>query len=75
MRDADGNLFEFCYTEGRNDVPIAVRMNGRVTGEIRPVDGGWQYSPKGQKTGGDVFKTVTELQYDLVGIEPPVKGE
>lgn len=53
---------EYLYTEGRSDVPIGVRLDDKYVGDIRPVlsngEKGWRYFPKGQKTGGDLFKTA-----------------
>lgn len=69
-RKSDNALVEFCYTEGRRDVPIPVRVEGRVTGEIRPVEGGWQYFPKGRKEGGEIFKTAGDVQRSLCEDEP-----
>jgi len=56
-----------------------VKLDGKVVGEIREVprfesvegrEGlmakkGWQYFPKGSKTGGEVFKTKGECMYSL----------
>lgn len=58
-------MIEYEYTEGGRGVPVRVRVDKRISGEIRPVDGGWQYFPKGQKTGGEVFKTMDECQKSL----------
>lgn len=62
---------EYEYNEGRNDCVIRVRLDGRVVGAIKPVSEnkakGWQYFPKGQEDGGDVFKTVAECQRSVEG--------
>lgn len=58
-------MIEYLYTEGRNDVPIKVRFNGKVTGTIKPVEGGWQYFPLHHTQGGNVYKTVDEVQKSL----------
>lgn len=59
---------EYLYTEGKigdRETPIPVRYNGKRTGTIKPVDGGWQYYPINHKQGGDVFKTISEVQRSL----------
>ncbi len=59
-------MLEYLYTEGRNDVPVPVRLEqGKVVGEIRPVNGGWQYFPRDSKHGWDVFPSLTECQRSL----------
>lgn len=45
--------------------PIKVKLSGRIVGEIRTVDDAYQYFPKGQKIGGQKFKTVQEVQNSL----------
>ena len=58
-------MIEYLYKEGEKPCskePLKVRVDGRVSGEIRKVDGGYQYFPKGSKTGGDVFATVSAVQ-------------
>lgn len=32
-----------------------VKLDGKIIGKIKDVKTGWQYFPKGQKTGGDVY--------------------
>jgi hypothetical protein len=56
---------EYQYTEGRKDVPIAVRIDGKILGDIKPVEGGWQYVPRGSKVGGDIFATISQVQRSL----------
>lgn len=56
---------QYLYTEGRNDVPIPVRLDGRVVGTIKPVPDGWQYFPLRHKQGGEVFATADECQKSL----------
>jgi len=51
---------EACETE-----PLKVRLDGRICGEIRKVEEGYQYFPKGQKEGGEVFNTVAQVQRSL----------
>lgn len=62
-------MIEYEYTEGRKDCAIRVRIDGRLTGTIKPVSvdrmRGWQYFPKGQREGGEIFLTVKECQRSL----------
>lgn len=44
---------------------IGVRLDGKLVGSIRYVNGGYQYFPLGQKRGGEVFKTLRECKYSL----------
>lgn len=68
------NGIEYAYTEGEREyrtASIPVRFTGSATivGEIRPVEGGWQYFPKGQKQGGEVFPTLRAVQADIEGVD------
>jgi len=45
--------------------PLPVLLDDKLVGEIRPVNGGWQYFPKGSKIGGDVFKRLPDCQRSL----------
>lgn len=59
---------EYLYQEGVpacEKEPLQVRLDGRIIGEIRKVEGGYQYVPKGQKTGGDILPTVNAVQRSL----------
>lgn len=51
---------------GGSDV-MRVKLDGRFVGVIRLVEGGFTYVPKGQRKGGEVFKTVREVQQDIEG--------
>ena len=51
---------ETCSTE-----PLKVMLDRKVVGEIRKVDGGYQYFPNNQPYGGDIFKTIDEVQRTL----------
>lgn len=62
-RQSGGALIEYLHTQER----WLVRVDGITTGEIRPVKGGWQYFPKGQKTGGEIFLTLGEVKHSLEG--------
>ncbi|MHC4314761.1 MAG: hypothetical protein ACYSW3_20120 [Planctomycetota bacterium] len=55
--------------------PLKVRLDKKVVGEIRKVkidkdSDGYQYFPKGQKTGGAIFNSVPEVQNSLLSIQP-----
>lgn len=59
---------EYLYKEGEeacSKEPLKVRLDGRICGEIRKVDDGYQYFSKGCKNGGEVFETITGVQRDL----------
>lgn len=63
-------IIEYLYTEGERACskgPLKVRLDGRLVGEIRKVEGGFRYFPKGagQDGGGEVFPTVTAVQKSL----------
>lgn len=61
-------MIEYQYTEGKvgdRNTPIPVRFNGNRVGTIKPVDGGWQYFPIHHKNGGEIFKTISEVQKSL----------
>lgn len=45
--------------------PMKVRLEGRICGEIRRVNGGFQYFPKGGKVGGKVFESVGKVKWSL----------
>ena len=42
-----------------------VFLDGKYVGKIRRMDGGWQYFPKGDKQGGQVFKKLSECENSL----------
>lgn len=46
-------------------VKIVVKLDKKIIGEIKKVDGGFQYFPKGSKTGGDIFITLNKCKYSL----------
>lgn len=61
-------MIEYLYTEGKigdRNTPIPVRFNGKRVGTIKPVEGGWQYFPINHKQGGEIFKTIQEVQNSL----------
>lgn len=55
------------YQQNRKTGAEVVKLDGRVIGEIRPVSGGYQYFPKGQKTGGTVWPSITGCKRDIEG--------
>lgn len=50
-------------------IPILVKLDRTPVGVIHAVDGGWQYTPRGQREGGEVFKTVQEVKNDIEGAQ------
>lgn len=61
-------MIEYLYQNGVKPCekePLKVRIDNKICGEIRKVTGGYQYFPKGQKNGGDVFLTVNDVQKSL----------
>ena len=61
-------MLEYLYQEGVNPCttePLKVRLDGVICGEIRKVENGFQYFPKGSKFGGEIYKTVTLVQKSL----------
>jgi len=48
-----------------NAKTIAVLLDDRRVGEIRTVEGGFQYFPKGQRTGGEVFPSLAACKQSL----------
>lgn len=46
---------------------VDVRLEGTIVGEIRNVDAfGFQYFPKGQKKGGEIFSRLAEVKSSLL---------
>ena len=48
------------YTE-----EIKVFIDAKLIGTIHSVRGGFQYFPKGQKEGGEIFPTVSQVKASL----------
>lgn len=44
---------------------IKVKMDGKHIGDIRPVDRGYAFFPKGSKISGDVFPTISAVERSL----------
>ena len=42
-----------------------VFLDGKLVGAIKKVEGGWQYFPKGDKIGGEIFKKISECEDSL----------
>lgn len=61
-------MIKYLYTEGQKACetePLKVQLDGEFCGEIRKVPGGYQYFPKGIKSGGEIFGSVAEVQGSL----------
>jgi len=50
-----------------NQTPTSVEvfLDKKYVGSIKKVEGGWQYTPKRSKDGGDVFKTLQQCKHSL----------
>lgn len=55
------------YKENAKTHNIIVQLDGKTVGEIRKVADGFQYFPKGQTVGGQVWSTVGECKCDIEG--------
>lgn len=44
---------------------LKVLLEGKIVGEIRSVEGGYQYFPKGQKEGGEVFASIFLVKHSI----------
>ena len=65
-------MIEYLYKEGEKaceNEPLKVRLDGVHVGEIRKVETGFQYFPKGTKWGGGVHTSVALVQQSLRGDE------
>ena len=61
-------MIRYLYNEGEEACikePLMVCLGGYIVGEIRKVDGGFQYFPKDSKEGGDILPSVSEVQRTL----------
>jgi hypothetical protein len=56
IKSVNGHIKGKVYRRSPN--PSTVILDKKVVGRIKRVDGGWQYFPKGQSTGGDIFPSV-----------------
>lgn len=57
-------IFEYFITP-HFTTPIKVKMSGRHIGDIKQAIGGYQYFPKGQKIGGEIYPTIKEVKQSL----------
>jgi hypothetical protein len=48
-----------------SSVLVIVLVDGKQVGEIRNTADGWSYFPKGQKKGGEVFKSLAACKRSL----------
>lgn len=58
----------YLYKEGEeacSKEPLPVSLDGIYMGNIKKVDGGFQYFPRGSKTGGEVCKSVVQVQQSM----------
>jgi hypothetical protein len=53
------------YNTPYSGIPISVLLNDKIVGHIKQVEGGYQYFPKGKKTGGPIFKAIREVKSSL----------
>lgn len=44
---------------------VSVRIDGKVVGEIRKVEGGYQYFPKGHSKGGEILPSMLAVKRTL----------
>lgn len=44
---------------------VIVRIDKKISGHIKPVDGGYAYFPKGKKEHGEVFKSTGAVKISL----------
>lgn len=42
-----------------------VYLDGKIAGEIKPIDGMFQYFPKGQKEGGAQWSNLRHCKWDI----------
>jgi hypothetical protein len=71
-------MIEYETIEGRRGIwQILVRLDGKITGRIKLVEGGFRYFPKGSRKGlaGELFKSVSEVQVSLESDDDRKDGE
>jgi hypothetical protein len=70
---------KYLYKDGEkacSKTPLKVELDGTLCGEIRKVKDGFQYYPKGSKSGGNVFAGISDVQNSLLSIQSRrVKGK
>lgn len=58
--------YKFIENSNKAVLQVIVKLEGKIVGHINPViGGGWQYFPKGFKTGGEKMKTIQQIQNSL----------
>lgn len=68
-------MISYDYQEGRETHRIPVKLDGKKVGDIRMVDNGWQYFPKGQTTGGEIYPTLVLCQKSLESPKPDLLAQ
>jgi len=60
-------MIEYLHTNKTiEQEPLKVKVDGRISGEIRKVLGGYQYFPKGaRRFRGEIFPSVSLVQKSL----------
>lgn len=51
--------------EYSTEMKVVVRIDGKKSGEIVPVEGGFRYFPTGSKRGGEVYPSIEEVKASL----------
>lgn len=46
-------------------IKIQVKLDNITIGTIKKVNKGWQYTPKGQRYGGDIFAKLNDCKQSL----------
>jgi RimJ/RimL family protein N-acetyltransferase len=65
-------MIEYDFIDGpRGSWKISVKLDGKIVGAIKLVEGGFAYFPKGSRKGfaTEVFKSVREVQRSLETVE------
>lgn len=55
------------YEKTFSGANIIVRLDDKLAGHITQVKGGYQYFPKGKKSGGEIFSSMEECKESLEG--------
>jgi hypothetical protein len=59
-------IIEYAYGTDKNGKTIVtVKLEKKIVGAIKPVESGFKYFPKGQKTGGEKFETIAQVMNSL----------
>lgn len=54
-------MIEYLLSSGN----LKVRLDGKIIGSIHTINGGFQYFPKGSKTGGKLFPSLEACKRSL----------